>query len=164
MEDLAERVIELLGKPVSGSAFQHFVNEYCPLKRPVRHELNAALVKFFIPELGLSVWTDYDVVFQVCFYVVPNKFENDFETGTYTSQLPLKASVGDRRSDVHTKIGTPDASRRIDNSNINESYYLGTVDFVFWYELPSESITEVRVGLLSQSPWGMVHICDSQYI
>ena len=110
------------------------------------------LVRFCIPELGLSIWSDDDVIFQVFFHVIPYKFENDFETGKYTSQLPLNASIGDRRSDVHTKIGAPETSRRIDTSNVSESYYLGTFDFVFWYELPSESITEVRVGRLSNTP------------
>jgi hypothetical protein len=152
MERLTERAIELLGKSISGSHFREFLEEYCPLKRPVWDQLSPGLVRFCITDLGLSIWSDHNEIFQVFFHVVPFELENDLSSGKYTSQLPLNVSLGDRRSDVHTKVGVPELSLLIDSSNISETYNLGTVNFVFWYELPNEIITEVRVGRLSITP------------
>jgi hypothetical protein len=145
MQDLCNRVLDLLNGSDTGETFQKFIGELPDSLRPLREAINdhSRLHKYIFPDLGFWLYVADDWIFTVHFKLIPANLEDGLRTEVYTGALPFGVSITDHRKNVHEKLGLPsvDAHDRF----VCDSYDTEGWHLTFFYELPSEKLIEARV-------------------
>jgi len=144
MNNLCDRVLALLNQSEEDPAFQSFIADLGDSPQLTQIEEGSEISHHMFTELGLSLFSIDKIVLIASFHVIPDNNENG-KTHPYTQDLPFGVSVNDDRTVVRAKLGQPLQSNHIGDADISESYELDGWQPVFWYSLPKEAISEVRV-------------------
>lgn len=145
MNNLATRVVDILKHSEEDPAFHNFIAE---LADPGynRYEDVSELALHTFPSHGLVLTSFENRLFLAHFTLERKTFKN-VKYNQYTSPLPFDLGKIAKRSDVHALLGVPHKEADTPSPNCqSEQYTLGPWTLVFWYSMPTEKLTEMRVA------------------
>jgi len=137
MQNLCQRLLELLNEPESGPVFQAFVGDL--ISSPTIRRSHEHFTDRMFTELGVTVHSTNDQIMAVSFHLSEHA-----DAKPYTDTLPIGLVAQDHRAEIRARLGPPLTSHRDDNvGSRTESYQTETLRLAFSYR--SDVLVELRV-------------------